>query len=139
MNQIIEPDFEGEEMKLPSQEHRPITEESLAKPQHSGALAVIVILSLVLVAIGSAVFIWFTGYLVKIPAPTPDIKIERPTPEQNNEPESTTAEASTERLNVVSNSDNLDLIEADLTSTNLPELDADLNAIEAELENTEVQ
>lgn len=60
----------------------------------------------------------------------------RPTPEMNKEPESPTAYAQVDSLNVISTSDELGAIEADLESANLDSLTREFNAIEAELENT---
>jgi hypothetical protein len=58
----------------------------------------------------------------------------RPTAEQNNEPESSTAEARTEIMNVVSTSDELSTIEADAKSTNLEDLNSEISPIETELD-----
>jgi len=60
--------------------------------------------------------------------------IERPSREENNEPESTTAEAQVDTMQAVSTSDEITAIEADVEATNLESLDAELNAIDAELE-----
>ena len=66
------------------------------------------------------------------PAATP--LSERPTAAENNEPESTTAEAEVETMQAVSPSDSLSAIEADIENTQLNSLGAELEAIEAELE-----
>lgn len=58
----------------------------------------------------------------------------RPTAEQNNEPESTTAEAQVETMQAVSTSDEVNAIEADLESTNLDSLDTEIQTIENELD-----
>lgn len=58
----------------------------------------------------------------------------RPTAEENNEPESTNAEAEVETLNTLSPSNELEAIEADLQNTQIPEPEADLNAVDATLE-----
>ncbi len=76
-------------------------------------------------------YYWFT-MMQSTPIVVPEVT--RPTAAQNNEPESTTAEAQTEGMGVVSSSDELDAINADLESTNLESLDTELNAIDAELE-----
>lgn len=57
----------------------------------------------------------------------------RPTAAENNEPESTTAEAQVETLNIVSTSDELGAITADLEATRIQDTAADFAAIEAEL------
>ena len=65
-----------------------------------------------------------------IPEPT---KSTRPTATENNEPESTNAEADVETLGAMSTSNELGAIEADLESTIITDPEADLTAIEAEL------
>ena len=103
---------------------------------------VLFLLVVLLIGILAGMYYWFivlqnqTSNPVAVPV--------RPTAEQNNEPESTTAEAQVEALNTVSTSDELNAIEADLESTSLDGLEAELQAIEAELEastaaETEVQ
>jgi predicted secreted protein len=127
MNQIIEPNFEGEEMKIPTGMATPSTEPSA--PSVVSA-PVLVLLTIVLIAIFAGLGYWY--YLV-MNTPIIDSMPLRPTPEMNNEPESTTAEARTATMDVVSTSDELDAIEADVESTNLDDLDAELTAIDAEL------
>ena len=56
------------------------------------------------------------------------------TAEENNEPESTTADAQVQALETVSTSNEIEAIEADIESTDLDELDAELEAIDAELD-----
>ena len=58
----------------------------------------------------------------------------RPTYETNKEPESTTAKAQVDTLGVMSTSDELGAIEADLESTSLTNLDTELIPIDQELE-----
>ena len=58
----------------------------------------------------------------------------RPTEEQNQEPESTTARAQTDAMETLSTSDEIPALEADIEGTNLETLDSELNAIDAELE-----
>lgn len=53
---------------------------------------------------------------------------------ENNEPETPRAEADAQILETVSTSDELDAIGADLESTNLNSIDADLQAIDNEFE-----
>jgi hypothetical protein len=65
--------------------------------------------------------------------------IERPTAEENNEPESTTAEARVQASQTLSSSDELSSIEADLTGTDDLELEADFAAIESVLDNPNPQ
>lgn len=57
--------------------------------------------------------------------------VERTIP--NNEPETTRAQADGQIMGTVSSSDELGAIEADLESTNLNDLDTELNQIDAEM------
>ncbi|MEM9336994.1 MAG: hypothetical protein AAGA35_04020 [Patescibacteria group bacterium] len=127
---IHEPDFSNEEMKMPEGAAVPETEEKISDKSPFGI--VIVVLVVLLLAILAGLYFWYSSLVnqpVAVPAPT-----ERPTAEENNEPESTTAEAQADTLNVVSTSDELQAIEADIESTDLDSLDAELEAIDAELE-----
>lgn len=128
MNTVIEPNFEGEEMKIPSGVTSPAVTETAENSVIS--TSVIVVLTLVLVAIFAGLGYWY--YLV-MNTPIVDNTPLRPTAEMNNEPESTTAEARTSTMDVVSTSDEIEAIEADVESTNLDDLDLELNAIDAEL------
>lgn len=58
----------------------------------------------------------------------------RPTAAENQEPESTTARADTDALEVLSTSDEIPALEADIEGTNLETLERELNTIDAELE-----
>jgi len=123
---INEPNFEGEEMKMP-------TEVAVAPAQENKNIlnsTIILLLFIILVVILGGLYYWYS--IVKS---TPIIQptSNRPTAEQNNEPESTNAEAQTQALDVVSTSDELGAIEADVSSTNLDNLDAELNALDNEL------
>lgn len=50
----------------------------------------------------------------------------------NDEPETPRAEADVEILNTMSPSDEIDMIEADITSTDIDSMNSDLNTIDAE-------
>lgn len=93
---------------------------------------ILILLVALLLAVLGGMFYWFTmldkGGITISPTSL------RPTTEQNNEPESTTAEARTEAYGVVSTSDEIPAIEADVEGTNLDSLDSELDAIEAELD-----
>lgn len=110
---------EGTEEVTPAGEHKSI----------SGLI--IVLLFLVLLLILGGLYYWST-FMQQPVAVTPEPT--RPTAEQNQEPESTTARARTENLDVISTSNELDAIEADVESTNLDDLDAELSAIDAEID-----
>lgn len=121
------PEFSGEEMKLPENAIPP------SQPEKSVVSApVLLLLGLLLVGLLAGLYLWFNN-LNSTPEPVPAPVIERPTPEENNEPESTTAEARTDNLEIMSTSDEISAIEADIEATDLESLDAELEAIEAEL------
>jgi len=95
---------------------------------------VIGIIVIALVFILGGLYLWGTTLKNNEPLPTPT-PIERPTAEENNEPESANAEADVEIADTVSTSDTIEAIEADVdATTDLDEIDTELNAIEAELE-----
>ena len=131
-NQI--PDLSEAEMKMPENAdfQKPTSEEDDSTALSAPVLA---ILAVVLIAILAGLYYWFTtmsnsSQNNQAPAVTP---VERPAPVENNEPESTTAEAQTEALGITSTSDEISAIEADVESTDLDSLDAELNAIDAEI------
>lgn len=121
------PDFSNEEMKMP--------ETAMAKMQAQKETSVIngpllAILAVLLVLILGGMYYWFmTLNETTVPAET-----IRPSAEENNEPESTTAEAQAETMQAVSTSDEISAIEADLEATDLDSLDAEMQAIDAELD-----
>ena len=122
------PDFSNEEMKMP--------ETAVARKQDVKEPSVVngpllAILALLLVLILGGMYYWFN----LMNEPTPQATPSRPTAEQNNEPESTTAEAQAQTMQAVSSSDELSAIEADLEATDLESMDAEMQAIEAEFES----
>ena len=87
---INEPNFEGEEMRLPT--NRVVVETAeIATPRLLTA-PIIVLLFLILVAILAGFYYW---YMIVMSEQVVPQTTTRPTAEQNNEPESTTAEART--------------------------------------------
>ncbi len=123
------PNFEGEEMKMPENtDARPTVPEERSSIINGPLLFGLAVL---LIAILGGMYYWFST-LTTAPVTTP--AIERPTPEENNEPESTTAEAAVDTMLTTSPSDEITAIEADVEATNLDNLDAELNAIDAEFE-----
>ena len=123
------PNFEGEEMKMPENtDAQPET-----KPESSIVNAPLLItLTVLLILILGGMYYWFSTLTTTPAEITP--AVERPTAAQNNEPESTTAEAQTEVLQTTSTSDEISAIEADLEATDLDSLDAELGAIDAEMD-----
>jgi uncharacterized protein HemX len=92
---------------------------------------ILVLLAVIMMIILGGMYYWYTtidNALIPNQA-----SYTRPTAEENNEPESTTAEAQADAMGVVSTSDEINAIEADLESTDLDTLDAELQAIENEL------
>lgn len=131
MNDIKEPNFEGEEMKIP-EGMQDFDTSADTTPVNPLSTPVLVILTLILLTIFAGLGYWY--YLIvtmdtSVPEPP-----ARPTLETNREPETPTATARTEAMDVVSTSDEVSAIEADIESTNLDDLDMEMNAIEAELE-----
>jgi hypothetical protein len=121
-----------------SEEHNTTPNQKIAPEQHTYEPEsitngpILILLVALLLAVLGGMFYWFTmlgkGGVTISPTSL------RPTAEQNNEPESTTAEARTEAYGVVSTSDEIPAIEADVEGTNLDSLDSELDAIEAELD-----
>ena len=136
-----QPIIDEAEYKMPEDPYAQVEETPVAPPaeDHSSKLGVILaVLIVILVLILAGLYLWGTTLKNSTPetAPVVDTESTRPTPEENNEPESENAEAEVETAAVVSTSDEIDDIEADLEATlNLEELDAELDAIEAEFDN----
>ncbi len=125
------------ENKTISQEESTVSEGNFGsgellteKPSYFGIILSILII--VLMCILGGLYAW-SEQLKK--NTTIESTSTRPTLEQNNEPESTTAEARVETLSAMSTSDEIDAIEADLQSTLMEEevFEAELNNIEAEV------
>ncbi len=124
---IVEPNFEGETMKIPSSVD---TAETTPEPTSILNGPIVLLLVAILFALLGGIYYWYTILMatpVSVPIPT------RPTAEMNNEPESTTAEARTAAADVVSTSDDLDAISADVESINFEDLDTDFAAVDGEL------
>ena len=121
---VAEPDFEGEEMKLP-EEIRAV--EPAVEPTSIVNGPILILLFAILIALLGGIYYWYT-ILMSTPliAPAPS----RPTAEQNNEPESATAEARTGVTDVVSTSDALDAIKADVDSTNFEDPATDFDGVQ---------
>ncbi len=122
------PDLTGEEMKMP--ENSQLSNSAASKESAPLHGLVIALLAILLIAILAGMYYWFSQLTTQVEAPA----VERPTAEENNEPESTTAEAAVETQAALSTSDEIAAIEADIEATDLDTLDAELTAIDAELE-----
>lgn len=92
---------------------------------------IIIILFIILGFILGGLYYW---YSVSTKPVVIDLNPTRPTLETNKEPETRTATAQVDSLTVMSTSDELSAIEADLLSTDLDSLEMEINQIEAELE-----
>lgn len=114
-----------------------VPEDQLTKPRGQVLAAetprvswwLLAALIIILLVIFAALIAW-----IRIPTPPTPLtpSATRPTIEENNEPESTTAEAVTETLQALSPSHELSSIEADLAATVILDLDgsfADINAL----------
>ena len=121
-NRIYDPS--SFEMKLPENETIE-TEASVKQFSFSSVLLALLIVVLLIILGG---LLWWGKLLLEDIEPAPAVTATRPTAEENNEPESTTAEAEVSVLEAQSPSDDLAAIEADLLGT-------DLDSIERELEN----
>ncbi len=92
---------------------------------------ILILLVVLLIAILGGMYRWFV--ILNNDVPTINAGL-RPSAAENNEPESTTAEARVEAMGIVSNSDEIPAIEADIESTDLDSMESELDAIEAELD-----
>lgn len=126
---IIEPNFENEAMHVPSTRVSTSPTEPAAPRLLSAPI--IILLFLILVAILAGFYYWYTLVMKDQVVPS---TTTRPNAEQNNEPESTTAEARTGLMDVVSTSDELEAIAADAQSTNLEDLNSEITPIETDLD-----
>ena len=104
---------------------------AVAEPENIANGPILFLLVVLLLAILGGMYRWFVVLDKNVPTISTSL---RPTAEQNNEPESTTAEAQVEAYGVVSTSDEIPAIEADVAGTNLDSLDNELNAIDAEID-----
>ena len=103
----------------------------VVEPENIANGPILFLLVVLLLAILGGMYRWFVVLDKNVPTISTSL---RPTAEQNNEPESTTAEAQVEAYGVVSTSDEIPAIEADVAGTNLDSLDNELNAIDAEID-----
>lgn len=92
---------------------------------------ILILLVVLLIAILGGMYRWFV--ILNNDVPTINAGL-RPSAAENNEPESTTAEARVEAMGVVSSSNEIPAIEADIESTDLDSMESELDAIEAELD-----
>lgn len=135
MDESKQPEAEAtisdEELKMPDEPF--LKSDFTEKTPHSYLGVILAVLIVILCILLGGLYLWSTT-LTTAPATE---SVTRPTAENNNEPESTNAEADVETTQAVSTSNDLGVIEADLESTNLTELDSGLADIDSEL-NTDI-
>jgi cytoskeletal protein RodZ len=124
---VVPPNFDGEEMKIPTEMNTQTTTESNQSLVNG---PILILLFAILVAILGGIYYWYTIVMSTPVTPIPT----RPTAAMNNEPESATAEARTDTTSVVSTSDELDAITADVESLNLEDIETNITAIDTELD-----
>jgi hypothetical protein len=118
------PEIPADALKFPDEE---------ASDRYGVSVWVFVGLIVVLLAILIGLIAWY--YVLQQPTtPTPLPTPERPSAAENNEPESSTAEASAAANRTTSPSTALDAIETDLTGTNFVDLEPLFADIEAMIE-----
>jgi hypothetical protein len=120
---------------LPLETETDVVAPTPATPVHHEKITngpILFLLVALLLAILGGMYHWFI--VLKKDVPTIVSTSLRPSAEQNKEPESTTARAQTEAYGVVSTSDEVPAIEADVAGTNLDSLDSELDAIDNELD-----
>jgi hypothetical protein len=124
------PTFKTDELKIPTTSMASAAQRPLEKSR----LAPLILITLVILLLVVLAGLYYWQQLLTTAPLVPSASL-RPTAEQNQEPESTTARAQTDSISTLSTSDELNAIEADLGSTNLNSLDSELRAIDAELES----
>lgn len=124
----LEPNFEGEKMKLPEDNEQYSNTEN---PKTKNSPWVLILLFILLTLILAGLIYW---YYLATQIPESISNPIRPTAEMNQEPETTNAVAEVESFGAMSTSDEISTIEADLVSTNLDNLETELLQIETELE-----
>ena len=121
--------FSKDELRMPKE---PLASASLSTHSYTGMILGSLVFVLMLILGG--LYLWnkqLQENAKQVIAPTS----ARPTATLNNEPESTNAEADVETITAMSNSDEIDAIDADLGSTLIQEPTTDTNSIDAEIKN----
>ena len=111
----------------------PVSSGDLVEPESIANGPVLILLVVLLLAVLGGMYRWFVVLNKSVPS-IDIITSSRPTAAENKEPESPTAQAQTEAYKVVSTSDEVPAIEADVEGTNLESLDTELNAIDEEID-----
>ena len=127
-----EPVMAEAEMKMPEQTLGENTADALKQTSRLGVILGMLIVFLILLLGG--LYLW--GASMQESSIDIDYGTHRPTIEQNNEPESATADAHAQALETVSTSNEIEAIEADIESTHIQGIDQEIEVIDAELDAT---
>ncbi len=101
-----------------------------SEARHSQVGPILGVLIVILIIILGGLYLWGS----MLPKQENQARVERALP--NYEPETTRAVADRQIMDTTSSSNDLDAIYADLESTNLNDLDADLTQVEAEMNSS---
>ena len=95
----------------------------------------IILIGVILLLIGilGGLLWWGSTFFSPISVATPEPVATRPTAEQNNEPESTNAEADVQVIRTLSPSNELSAIKADLFATDVDSVDKEMSVIDQTL------
>jgi hypothetical protein len=122
------PTFTKEELKMPRERFGEKIDQEQEPPSVAGIVLSILIVILILILGG--LYMWGAEIQRALNTPEALPTNSRPTPAQNNEPESTNAEAAVESLNAMSTSNEIAPMQADLESTLIESGETNLNAID---------
>lgn len=120
------PTFTKEEMKMPNEQ---FGERVVQEPPSVAGIVLSVLIVLLSMILGG-LYMWGAEIQKTFMAPIAPPPSARPTPAQNNEPESTNAEATVETLQAMSTSNEASAMQADLESTLIDSDEVNLNAID---------
>ncbi len=124
------PTFKDEELKVPETSRM---KRAAFTPMERNRFAPMILGTLILILLLVLVGLYYWHDLITQTPVVTSIS-NRPTEVENQEPESTTARADTDAFEVLSTSDEIPALEADIEGTNLETLESELNAIDAELD-----
>lgn len=123
-------DFKNVEMKMPEDSFLATDETTKTIPVLPFILVGVILL---LVGILGGILWWGSEILNSRENTSVTTNIQRPTKEENNEPESNNAEADVQIIKTFSTSDEISPIEADISATEIENLDKELQVIDKEL------
>ena len=132
LTKFIMDNFQLKSTNETSEEKVNVSSQDSYEPVKKYVAPIIICLFVVLGFILGGLYYW---YSISTQPLVTDLSPTRPTLETNKEPETPTATAQVDSLTVMSTSDELGAIEADLLSSDLDSLETEINQIEAELES----